>query len=354
MYPKNAASPQRIAIGAVVQISDGAVQTSGVLVKVMPQGGAAAGSAGTVAYEEGIVHYVPTQAETNYASFMVIAYKTGCIPVAATIVTTASGVAGYAGLDWATINAPTTTQGLSGTTVKTATDVETDTADIQSRLPAALVFGRVDASVGAMAANVMTAAAAASDLTTELQSGLATASALSTVAGYLDTEIAAILADTNELQTDWANGGRLDLILDARASQTSVDIIDDFLDTEVAAIKAKTDSLTFTDAGKVDANVLSIGTDTTALAAFKAAVRTNVTGTVGAASSTTSVVTSSMSPAADVTDQFKGLIIKFDLNTSTAALRGQASDITASTSAGVLTVTALTNAPANGDTFVIL
>lgn len=41
---------------------------------------------------------------------------------------------------------------------------------------------------------------------------------LATVADYLDTEIAAILADTNELQTDWANGGRLDLLLDGAAS----------------------------------------------------------------------------------------------------------------------------------------
>jgi len=47
---------------------------------------------------------------------------------------------------------------------------------------------------------------------------LATAANLATVAGYLDTEIAAILADTNELQTDWANGGRLDLILDGIVS----------------------------------------------------------------------------------------------------------------------------------------
>lgn len=45
---------------------------------------------------------------------------------------------GEAGIDWANIGSPTTTVGLSGTTVKTATDVETDTADIQSRLPAAL------------------------------------------------------------------------------------------------------------------------------------------------------------------------------------------------------------------------
>jgi hypothetical protein len=66
---------------------------------------------------------------------------------------------------------------------------------------------------------------------------------LAAIDDYLDTEVAAILADTNELQTDWANGGRLDLILDARASQTSVDTIDDYIDTEVAAIKAKTDNL---------------------------------------------------------------------------------------------------------------
>jgi len=45
---------------------------------------------------------------------------------------------GEAGLDWANIGAPTTVQGLSGTTIKTATDVETDTQDIQARLPAVL------------------------------------------------------------------------------------------------------------------------------------------------------------------------------------------------------------------------
>lgn len=74
------------------------------------------------------------------------------------------------------------------------TDIETDTQDIQSRLPAALVSGRIDASVGAMAANVMTAAAAAADLTTELQSGLATQASVDTIDNFLDTEIAAILA----------------------------------------------------------------------------------------------------------------------------------------------------------------
>jgi hypothetical protein len=66
-------------------------------------------------------------------------------------------------LNWANVDNPTTTVGLSGTTVKTATDVETDTADIQGRLPAALVSGRIDSSVGAVAAGAITAAAIATD-----------------------------------------------------------------------------------------------------------------------------------------------------------------------------------------------
>lgn len=39
----------------------------------------------------------------------------------------------------------------------------------------------------------------------------------------MDANIDAALADTAELQADWADGGRLDVILDARASQTAVD-----------------------------------------------------------------------------------------------------------------------------------
>jgi hypothetical protein len=44
---------------------------------------------------------------------------------------------------------------------------------------------------------------------------------IDTVDNFLDTEIAAILADTNELQTDWTNGGRLDLLLDATLADTA-------------------------------------------------------------------------------------------------------------------------------------
>ncbi len=117
--------------------------------------------------------------------------------------------------------------------------VQADTNDIQSRLPAALVSGRMDSSVGAMANNVMTAAAAAADLTTELQSGLATASALSTLDGKVDVidgVVDAILVDTAEIGVAGAG-------LTALASAASLATVAGYVDTEVAAIKAKTDNL---------------------------------------------------------------------------------------------------------------
>ena len=101
MYPRNAASPERIAIGAVVQISDGAVQTSGVAVKVIPFGQSESSGAGTVAYTaDGVVLYTPTQAETNYTSFVLVASKSGCIPATVTVVTSAAGIASIADAVW--------------------------------------------------------------------------------------------------------------------------------------------------------------------------------------------------------------------------------------------------------------
>jgi len=64
---------------------------------------------------------------------------------------------GYVAMTWADIAAPTTTVNLSGTTVKTATDVETDTADIQSRLPASLTAnGNMKSSLMEIIATALT------------------------------------------------------------------------------------------------------------------------------------------------------------------------------------------------------
>ncbi len=44
------------------------------------------------------------------------------------------------------------------------------------------------------------------------------------------TQLTAIVADTNELQTDWTNGGRLDLILDATATASALATVDGNVD----------------------------------------------------------------------------------------------------------------------------
>jgi len=82
--------------------------------------------------------------------------------------------------------------------------------------------------------------------------------------------------------------------------------------------------------------------------------QTQVRGVVDASATTTSITTSSLSPVAAVADQFKGRIVVFDNETTTVNLRGQATNIIASTAGGTLTVTALTTAPSSGDTFKII
>lgn len=96
MYPRNAASPPRIDIGAVVQISDGALQTTDCSVTVTPEGGNEGAGGGTLAClgTSGIWTYVPTQAETNYTAFIVAVYKTGCYPISKTVITSASATPG--------------------------------------------------------------------------------------------------------------------------------------------------------------------------------------------------------------------------------------------------------------------
>lgn len=136
-------------------------------------------------------------------------------------------------------------------------------------------------AVSSIAANAVNASALATDAVTEIQSGLATAANLATVASYLDTEIAVILAIVQKLDTalelngglyrftiaalaqapagggggatDWTADERTALrtILGIPATGTTPEVpaagalkvIDDFLDTEIAAIKAKTDGL---------------------------------------------------------------------------------------------------------------
>ena len=134
MYPRNAASPEPIAIGAVVQISDGAVQTSGCTVRIKPIGVSEGDGAGTTSYStDGIVYYTPTQGETDYTSFILIAKKTGCIPVAVTVVTSASATAGKV-----VLSGETHTSAVIPTVTSVTNEVTADVAKINSSAAAAI------------------------------------------------------------------------------------------------------------------------------------------------------------------------------------------------------------------------
>jgi hypothetical protein len=136
----------------VVQISDGAVQTAGVAVKVIPQGGSEASGAGTVAYSaDGAVLYTPTQGETDYVAVVFVASKTGCIPATVTVVTSASATAGYAGLDWSKITAATTTVALTGTTISVSQVVASVSGAVGSVTGS---VGSVTGSVGSVTSPV--------------------------------------------------------------------------------------------------------------------------------------------------------------------------------------------------------
>ncbi|KQU77708.1 hypothetical protein ASD12_18075 [Mesorhizobium sp. Root102] len=137
-----------------------------------------------------------------------------------------------AGAEWCdlTINLQTAAKQFDDLATQASVDaVQSDTNDIQTRVPAALVSGRIDASVGAMANDVLTNAAIAADAigsgelatsaVTEIQSGLATDSAVATLQTSVDD-----LPTNEELTTALAGA-------------------DDAVLAQVALVKAKTDNL---------------------------------------------------------------------------------------------------------------
>jgi hypothetical protein len=119
-------------------------------------------------------------------------------------------------------------------------------AEVLARLPAALVGGRMDASVGAMAADVITNTALAASAVTEIQSGLATSAAQAAQATSVEV---GLVYD----RIGAPAGASIAADIATKASQASVDTVDGNVDL----IKAKTDQLTFTG-GAVDANLESV------------------------------------------------------------------------------------------------
>lgn len=168
--------------------------------------------------------------------------------------------------------------------------------DIIARLPAALVGGRMDASVGAMAADVLTAAATAADFGTEIGAAVwasatrrlsdgtnivlakgtgvtgfndldaaGVRAAVGLAAANLDTQLDAMPtaaeirvemdANSVDLNTLVIASAHLDADVSSRLATSGYTAPDN---ASVAAIKLQTDKLVFTAPGFLDVNVLVV------------------------------------------------------------------------------------------------
>jgi hypothetical protein len=148
--------------------------------------------------------------------------------------------AGAAGDPWATSLPGAYGAGTAGKIVGDNLD-----ATVSSRLASASYTAPLDAAgtrsaVGLASANLDTQLTAIDD--------------------YLDTEVAAIKAKTDNLPSDPADAS--DIAAAFAVTNGKIDAVDDFLDTEIAAIKAKTDQLTFTTANQVDATAATVSDKT--------------------------------------------------------------------------------------------
>ncbi|RWO83168.1 MAG: hypothetical protein EOS18_06140 [Mesorhizobium sp.] len=159
-------------------------------------------------------------------------------------------------------------QAPTGGSAPTAVEVANE---VQTRTIAAVT------TVNGLAANSVSAAALAADAVTEIQAGLATqasvddlptnaelATALATADDAVLAQVALVRAKTDNLPDDPADQSLIVAATDAVMSRLgapagaslSADIA--AVKTDTAAVKSQTDSLTFTVAGKVNANVTHV------------------------------------------------------------------------------------------------
>lgn len=168
---------------------------------------------------------------------------------------------------------------------------------------------------------------------------LASASSLATVAGYVDTEVAAIKTVVDAILVDTAVIGVAGAGLTALATQASVNVIDDLLDTEVAAIKSVVDAVqvdtndiqarlpaALTAGGNMKADSLAISGSTAAADNLEAHALRAVPVTFTSGTTTTAVLANVDGAAASSTDDvYNGRVLIFSAPTG---LKDQGCSIT--------------------------
>lgn len=164
----------------------------------------------------------------------------------------------------------------------------------------------------------------------------------------VSADVAAVKVDTAAILVDTAEIGV------AGAGLTNINLPDQTMNI-TGNLSGSVGSVTAT----VSANTIQISGSTAAADALEESAEALGSGTVdGTGATTTAFLTSALTPDSVVNDQFNGRVLIFKNDTTTTALRGQATTISdwthTSAEIGTFTVVALTTAPVTGDTFTIV
>lgn len=221
----------------------------------------------------------------------------------------------------------------------------------------------VNAGGTAWGSGAITAASIAADAITAAKVADGTIDAATFAAGAITaTVIATGAIDADALAAD-AAAEIADAVWDeAAAGHVTAGTFGEQCGTDIDAILVDTGTTldgripaALTAGGNMKADVLAISGSTAAADNLEESTEAIAYGTIGTGSTTTSLVASSFTPASAVNDQFNGRTLIFKNDTTTAALRGQATTISDYDHASLtLTVAALTSSAVSGDTFAIL
>ena len=195
------------------------------------------------------------------------------------------------------------------------------------------IFTRIGAPVGVSlvvdVGSVQAGVNSLQPLTTNVASVQTGVNSLLTSAGSLHTRVSSVQTGADNIFTRIGAPVGASLVVDVSSVQTGV--------TSLTA----------------GVDVTRVGSDANAVTNLRRGVLGVVIGATTGDSTTDTLSTASLTPAAGVAQQWVGKILTFDRDTVTAGLRGQATVVNSMTAGGVMYVSSLTTAPASGNTFAI-
>ena len=249
--------------------------------------------------------------------------------------------AGEAGVDWANIGAPTTAQGLTGTTIATSQVVASVSGAVGSVTGA---VGSVTGAVGSVTGAVGSVTARVTANTDQLAAQTVTAAAGVTFPTSVasPTNITAGTVTTATNVTNISTGGIAAASFAAGAVDAAAIAANALGTSEVASA---------VDDRIVSANWNKARTSHTTQGTFGESQNAVISGAAIAGTLSTTQMTTDLTNATD--SSMNGRTIVF-IGNGTAALKGQATNATAYVGATkLITFTAVTTAPAAGDQFLI-